>query len=86
MQYRGLKDYVQRQKSKSYLNGKESFILRGATSLLRRIEADRRSVLPPFLLSSVLVRIMNTKIKNGDKWALVIGYTQKESIQIRVAE
>ena len=48
MQYRELKDYIQRQKSKSYLNGKESFILRGATSLLRRIEADRRSVLHPF--------------------------------------
>jgi len=46
--YRALKDYIQRLKSKSYLNGKESFILRGATSLLRRIEADRRSVLHPF--------------------------------------
>ena len=43
MQYRGLKDYVQSQKAKRYLNGKESFILRGATTYLNRLQADRRS-------------------------------------------
>ena len=41
--YRGLKGYVQNLKQKEYLNGKDTFILRGATTYLRRIEADRRS-------------------------------------------
>ena len=41
--YRGLKDYVQSLKQKEYLNGKQSFILRGALAYLRSIEVDRRS-------------------------------------------
>lgn len=44
LHYRWLKDYVERLKQKQYLNGKESFILRGVKSNLKRIEADRRSI------------------------------------------
>jgi len=52
LQYRGLKDYVQNLKQKEYLNGKESYILRGATARLEGLEADRRSIslgLTPFI-------------------------------------
>jgi hypothetical protein len=44
-QYRGLKRYVRNLKRKGYLNlnGKEKFILRGATSRLNRLQADRNS-------------------------------------------
>ena len=52
LHYRGTKDYVENLSQKEYLNGKQSFILRGATAYLRRIEADRRSVslaLTPFI-------------------------------------
>ena len=42
--YRGLMDYVRDLKKKEYLNGKESYILRGAAALLKRLEADRKSI------------------------------------------
>ena len=42
-QYRGLKRYVRSLKQKSSLNGKEKVILRGATSRLNQVQADRRS-------------------------------------------
>jgi len=43
MEYRWLKNYVQSLKQKEYLNGKESYILRGDTAYLKRLHADRRS-------------------------------------------
>ena len=44
MEYRWLKNYVQSLKQKEYLNGKESYILRGATARLKGLKADRRSI------------------------------------------
>ena len=43
-QYHGLKDYVRNLKRKGYLNGKETFYLRGSSARLNRLQADRRSM------------------------------------------
>ena len=42
-QHQGLKRYVRNLHRKKPLNGKEKFILRGATAHLNRLQADRRS-------------------------------------------
>ena len=41
--YLGLKRYVHNLKRKRYLNGKEKFILKGATYYLKRLQLDRRA-------------------------------------------
>jgi hypothetical protein len=41
--YHGLKRYVRSLKRKGFLNGKQKFILRGATARLKRLQADRRA-------------------------------------------
>lgn len=42
-QFRGLKNYVRHLKRKKPLNGKQKFILRGASAYLSRLQADRRA-------------------------------------------